>query len=109
MQYQLMKIAEALATIDNLRVYHYWRPRMEPPFCVWEETGEGESFHSSNKKQEQVIAGNIDYYTLIEFDPMVEEIQNRLNEIDSLGWSLDSVLYEDGTNLIHFSWSFQIS
>ena len=109
MQSVLRRLAEALAGIENLRVYHYWRPQMQAPFCVWAEDGEENSMWGNNHKTEQVIKGTVDYYTKQEFDPAVDLIQTTLNTIEVLGWELNSVQYEDNTNLIHFEWRFQIS
>lgn len=109
MQSKLIKVRDALTSIENLKVYHYWHPRLEAPYCIWAEEGESDSFWSSNHLQEQVIEGSIDYFTKTEFDPIVDQIQEKLNEVENLGWSLESVMYEDETNLIHFSWSFEVA
>lgn len=108
MQSQLTKVRDALTLIDGLTVYHYWRPRLEAPFCIWAEDGEGDSLHTGNHKAEQIITGTIDYFTNIDLDGMVDTIQDTLNEIEDLGWVLSAVDYEDETNLIHYTWSFQI-
>jgi hypothetical protein len=105
---QLTKLRDALASINGLKVYHYWHPRLEAPYCIWAEESEGDSFWSSNHKKEQVITGTIDYYTKQDLDPMVDIIQDRLNQIEPLGWTLNSVIYEDETNLIHYSWDWEI-
>lgn len=107
MMSKLLKIRDALNSIEGLKVYHYWRPRLEAPFCVWAEEGEGESIWTNNHKQEQVITGTIDYFTLTEYDPMVDAIQEQLNQIETLGWNLSAVLYETDTNLIHYSWDWE--
>lgn len=109
MQSTLNKLADALASIDGLAVYHYWRPRLEAPFCIWAEDGEASALSASNRKQEQAISGTIDYFTREEFDPTVDDIQVSLNEIEELGWALNSVQYEEDTNLIHFEWRFVIA
>lgn len=109
MQEKLSKIKDALTSIEDLKVYHYWHPRLEAPFCIWAEEGEGDSLWVSNHLQEQVITGTVDYFTKTELDPMVDYIQYALNSVELLGWKLDSVMYEDETNLIHFSWSFEIA
>lgn len=108
MNLQLKKIRDALVSIDNLKVYHYWRTNIEPPYCIWQEDGEGDSFWDSNHQSEQVITGTIDYFTLIEFDNTVEKIQTVLNSIENCGWKLNSVSYEEDTNFIHFEWNFEI-
>lgn len=108
MMLQLQKIRDCLASIEGLKVYHYWRPRLEAPFCVWAEDGEGDSLHTNNHKAEQVITGTIDYFTLNEYDTNVDNIQNALNELENCGWNLSGVDYEEDTNLIHYTWNFQI-
>ena len=110
LQTKLRTFAEILADVfDNL--YHYWRPNMTAPFCVWAEEGENTSFHGNNRKGEQAIAGYLDYYTKTEFDSTVDTIQNTLNEVTDItvAWRLDSVDYEEETNLIHWSWEWVIS
>lgn len=108
MNLKLQKIRDGLNTIDGLKVYHYWRTRQEPPYCIWQEDGEGESVWTSNHLAEQVITGTIDYFTLTEYDSNIERIQEVLNDIDNLGWNLSSVQYEEDTNLIHYEWDWQI-
>lgn len=109
MQSTLQRLADALTSIEGLKVYHYWRPQLPAPFCVWQEDGEGNSAWGGNHKFEQVITGTVDYFTRTEFDPIVDSIQNAMNGIEVMGWSLNSVQYEDETNLIHFEWRFEIS
>lgn len=109
MNSKLMKIHNLLTQITGLTVCHYWRPRLKAPFCIWAEDGEGSSLHSNNKKSEQVITGTIDFFTLTEFDPFIDSIQEALNEAEDVAWTLNSVQYEDETNLIHYEWSFEVA
>ena len=109
MQEKLSKIKDALTSIDNLKVYHYWRPRLQAPYLIWAEEGEGDSLWTSNHLQEQIITGTVDYFTKTELDPIVDTIQEKLNGVESLGWNLEAVQYEDETNLIHYSWHFEIA
>lgn len=104
---KLKTIKTALTGIENLKVYHYWHTRLEAPYLIWAEEGEGDSLHTDNHKSEQVITGTIDYFTKTEFDSVVDEIQSALNSIE-IGWELVAVDYEEETNLIHHSWNFEI-
>ena len=98
-----------LNSIDNLTCYHYERAEdYQIPYGVWAEQGESDSFHADNGKKEQVIEGVLDFYTQAEFDALVDDIQEILNQMAS-GWILDSVQYEDETKLIHYSWSWQMA
>lgn len=105
---QLEIIKNALISIEGLKVYHYWHPRLEAPFCIWAEDGEGSSIQANNHKAEQVVSGTIDYFTLNEFDVMIDTIQDKLNETENVGWRLLSVQYEPETNLIHYEWEFDV-
>ena len=105
---KIEKIQNALVSVEDLKVYHYWRPRLKAPFCVWQEDGEGDSLHTDNHKSEQVISGTIDYFTLKEYDDTVDKIQYALNNLECCGWRLNSVQYEEETNLIHYEWTFEI-
>lgn len=92
-------------------IYHYWRPQMTAPFVVWGEDGEATSLYVDNKKQEQTVTGFVDFFTRTEFDPIADMIQAALyglQEIDFV-WRLDSVQYEDETNLIHFQWLWEVA
>ena len=87
-------------------VSHY-RRTAKPPFAVWYETGEDSSFHPDNHKAEQQLTGIIDFYTKLEFDPIVDTIQDILNS-QEVGWNLASVLWEEETSLIHYQWRWWI-
>ena len=108
MMSKLKRLRDALTSINGLSVYHYWHPRLKAPFLIWAEDGEDSALHTSNHKSEQAISGTIDYFTLEEYDTMVETIQETLNTVENLGWAL-SVQYEDETNLIHYEWTFNIA
>lgn len=105
LQSKLKEVQSVLVSTGG-NVYHFRRPRdKKPPFIVWQEDGEGISIGADNHKAEQQIHGTIDLYTLMEFDPLADAIQDALNGAD-IGWSLLSVQYEDETNIIHYEWEF---
>lgn len=92
-------------------VYHYWRPNMSAPFAVWAEDGEADAFDANNRKKEQILTGYVDYYTKDEFDTTADLIQDALLSLQgdtSFAWRLDSVQYEEQTNLIHYQWTWVI-
>lgn len=106
MQSKLQSFYGLFAELD-CDVTHFVR-NVRPPYMVWAEQGEDESFHSDNHKTEQVVTGTIDYFTLTEFDEIVDDIQEILDDA-TLAWSLEAVQYEDETNLIHYTWRWEVS
>ena len=59
---------------------------------------------ADNKKAEQGIAGTVDLYTLTEYDGNIELIQAKLDSIENLSYRINSIQYEEDTNLIHYEW-----
>lgn len=106
---KLQIIQNALTSIPDLKVFHYFHTQIEAPYCIWAEDSEYGSLWASNHKQEQVISGTIDYFTRLEFDENIDRIQEALNSLENVGWSLNSVQFEDETNLIHYEWVFSIA
>lgn len=90
----------------DCEVSHYKRITSNR-FVVWSEQGEEDSFHADNRKQEQLITGVVDFFTLTEFDPIVDDIQDIL-QMERVAWILDSVQYEEETNLIHYQWLWRM-
>lgn len=106
LQSKLQQMGVAFAGITN-NCYHYYRAKKDLPCLVWAESGEEESFHSDNRKSEQRIVGTVDLYTKTEFDPIADRVQETLADL-GVTWSLNSVQYEDETNLIHMEWSWGV-
>lgn len=105
---QLTKVRDALTGIQDLDVYHYWRPRLQVPYCVWAEDGEVNRINANNHKLGQTLEGTVDYFTKKEFDPMLEKIQDALNGAEGVAWHLNSTQYEDDTGILHFEWVFRV-
>lgn len=108
-QNQLEPIGEMLADITEY-CYHYWRsaPKGVKSYIVWAEDEEAASLNGNNIKQEQGIHGTIDYFTKIEYDSSVDDIQEGLNGLENVSWRLNSVQYEDETTFIHHEWEFWV-
>lgn len=102
LQAKLQQIGTAFATVTT-NCWHYWRPVKTTPCLIWAETGEDDSFHSDNRKSEQRIVGTVDLFTKTEFDPLADSVQDTLESL-GMTWSLNSVQYEEETNLIHMEW-----
>lgn len=109
LQDKLKILRDALVGISKkVKVYHYWRPDLKPPFIIWQEDGETDSLHSNNRKAEQGIHGTVDFYTKEEYDEVFDTIQETLDELYMQGFSFrwESTDYENETNLIHHSWDW---
>lgn len=106
-QTKLKKIKDALTSIAGLSVYHYWRFGADAPYCIWQEDGDI-GFEGDNHKAEQAITGTVDYFTLVEYDGNFDAIQIALNGVENLSWSLESVQFEEDTNLIHYEWRWRL-
>lgn len=103
----LTMVRDELNKIEDAEFYHYRRPdNVTSGYGVWAETGETQSMNANNRKVEQQLTGYLDYYTLTEFDPVLDKIQEALDRLSCGAWSLNSVQYEDETNLIHYEWNF---
>lgn len=50
----------------------------------------------------QMIASNGAY------DETADVIQNNMNRAQGVSWRLNSVQYEDDTNMIHYEWEFEV-
>lgn len=88
-------------------VSHYFAHNQTGNYIVWAEDGEGGSGHADGQKTTQVIQGTIDYFTKTEFDPVVDEIQDKLNSVD-IAWRLNSIQHEKDTGYIHFEWVWEM-
>lgn len=106
LQSKLRQLGEAFAELTPHSVHYYRRPTAFP-FLIWQESGEGESFHGDNHKHEQSIAVTVDVFTKTEFDPLLDAVQDTLEEL-GVPWSLNSVQYEDDINLIHYEWILEV-
>ena len=105
----IKKVRDCLNEIEGAKFYHYRRPtNVKDRYGVWAEDGEQMPFNAGNKKAEQQIHGVIDYFTTVEYDSVVDEVQDALENLGLASWMLSDVSYEDDTNLIHYLWEFYI-
>lgn len=105
---KIQQIRDVLTGIETLSAFHYRKPAsVTAPYAIWQEDSEGISHHSDNMKSEQVIEVYIDYFTLTEYDSMVDSIQDALNDAQ-IAWRLESVQYEDETKLTHYEWVCEV-
>ena len=109
-QQSLQAFGTGLATLgsSSYNVYHYYRPMMQAPFVVWAEDSEADDFHADNQKAEVVMAINVDVYTATEFDTLLDDVFNYLND-NGMPFTISSVDFEEDTRLIHYSFSTELA
>lgn len=108
-QTKLTPLADMLAQ-KCANTYHYWRsaPKGVKAYIVWAEDEEANSLNGNNRKLEQGIHGTIDYFTKTEFDEVVDNIQDGLNDLENVSWRINSIQFEDETLFIHHEWEFWV-
>lgn len=107
MKNKLIPIRDMLVGILPDATYHYWRKVSKKRYIIWAEDREENSLNLDNKKAIQQVTGTIDLFTQTEYDPIADEIQEGLNELE-IGWTLLDVNYEEETKLIHWEWEFKV-
>ena len=60
--------------------------------------------YADNRKKHQPVLIGLDYYTQTEFDPVIDVIQNVLNDAPGIAFELKDIQYEEETNVIHYGW-----
>lgn len=104
-QAKVQDFSEAIGTLGG-NVYHMHRSDMDFPCIVWQEDGDNDLL-ADGTVAEIAVTGTLDYFTQQEFDPMVDAIRAKLDEIGA-AWGLNSIQYEDATNLIHYEWTWEV-
>lgn len=103
---RLVDLRDLLLTIGP-PVFHYFADKQKGNYIVWAEDVEGNSLNADDRKEFQSLQGTIDYFTKTEFDPVVNQIQEKLDSAD-ISWSLNSVQYEEETGYIHYEWLWEV-
>lgn len=103
---RLTDLRDLLITVGP-PVFHHFASGQTGNYIMWAEDGEAGSVHADDQKIEQSIQGTIDYFTKTEFDPVVNQIQDKLNTAD-IAWRLNSVQHERDTGYIHYEWIWEV-
>lgn len=108
LQKTLKEFGKTLAGLP-VSVFHYTRPKtVTNRYVVWQENGGNNSFHADNSQEEHTVAGTLDYFTKVEFDSAVDDIQQTLIAAAGCSWELTNVQFEEETGLIHYTWEWEI-
>lgn len=87
-------------------VYHYSASPNLEQYIVWAEDGQRNAVYSGDSMEEQTLQGTIDYFTKVEFDKVVEKLQESLSE-SKIPFRLNSIQREESTGYIHYEWVFE--
>ena len=101
-------IAATASGYDSKNVFHYYAFDRTPPYIVWAEDNEYASVEADNHKVNQTIEGTIDLFTKNEEDPLIDGIQDALNNA-CISFRVNTVDYEEETEFIHWEWVWQVS
>lgn len=89
------------------KLWHYTAPaNAKVPYAIWAEDTRLD-FIADGKHCETGWQGTLDYFTKTENDSRISTIEDKLNEL-AIGWTLNSVQFEEDTGVIHFEWVWNI-
>ncbi len=103
---RLVDLRDLLLTIGP-PVFHYFADGQTGSYILWAEEREANSHDADNQKEIQALQGTIDYFTKTEFDPVINQIQDKLDAVD-ITWRLNSVQHEQDTKYIHYEWVWEV-
>lgn len=105
---KLKTIRDTLTGIEGANVSHYRRPPNLNGYIVWYETSD-HSEYSDSRMHDQIVSGRIEYWTNVEYDQVIDMIQEALNENAKIGWRLYDVSYDDELGLISYEWEITVT
>lgn len=101
------KVKNALLTVSQ-NVGHFEAANSaNPPYIVWAEDNEFNGLSGDDYKLGQTLEGTIDLFTKDENDALFDAIQGALVAA-KVYFRLESVQYEDDTELIHYEWTWRV-
>lgn len=100
------RLEDALLSVCP-KVSHYFAVCEGDAYIVWAEEGQGAARWADDRMQEQAVEGWIDYYTKVEDDPLVDAIQDALNDAGIAFW-LSGVEPPDKAGRICWSWGWMM-
>lgn len=96
----------ALAALTD-RCYHFTaRPNTAPPYLVWSEDGDND-LSSDDVHACRAYQCSIDLYTRAENDPLMAKVPQALETLGA-SYYLNSVQFEEETELIHYEWIAEV-
>lgn len=75
-------------------------------YFVWQEDGANDLV-LDNRHAERAVTGTTDLFTKQEFDPWINQLEQAFDAY-AVGWSLNSVQYEEDTGFYHYEWTWEV-
>lgn len=75
-------------------------------YFVWQEDGVNDLV-LDNRHAERAVTGTTDLFTKQEFDPWINQLEQAFDAY-AVGWSLNSVQYEEDTGFYHYEWTWEV-
>ena len=99
-------VATELAKLTD-HVYHYFAlPNDRLAYITWQEDATTD-FWADNHAAERGYTMSVDLFTRTENDALMDSIPDTFDTL-GVGYSVESVDYEDDTRYIHVTWSLSL-
>lgn len=106
----LTKIVRDALNTTSGPVYHFRKDMTAGNrYIVWQEDSDDGTHYANNRRSERQLHGTIDLFTLSEYDELIDQIETALDTARRVSFRLNSVQYEEDTNLIHYEWEFWVA
>jgi hypothetical protein len=103
----LNNLKDLLLTIGK-PLFRYFATGQTGSYMVWGEDSHGDTIYADDGKSERATSGTLDYFTKVEDDPVVKQIEDALDSDDGIAWNLISIQYEQDTGYIHYVWAWEV-
>ena len=105
-QYKVKKLRDALKAVSGIKISHY-RELEQDRYIVWAETGQTSGYWADNEKYVQGLKGEVALFTNVEYDTVVDEIQEAFLEA-SIDWELRNVKHDPAMDRIGYLWDVTV-
>lgn len=103
----LHKIRDLYKAVLPGKAFHYFARKKDQNYLVWAEEKIPTLLKGDNKVQKRKITGTTDYFTKEEYDPVVKQIEEAMNQ-GQMSWECNSIQREEETGYIHYEWIWEV-
>lgn len=102
------ELKNALAALAIPIAEFSWDTRPDTDYMVITLDGEGDTVYANDKMEHQAPRGTIDLYSKSNDRSKMLAVQNVLNNFEGCAWYLNTIMYEDDTQLLHWEFAFDL-